>query len=104
MDANRKLEILKTCNLAQKNHWQLMCDLSSNDRNIRYFDGRESVNVNLNEYLEDNDNINDVLKFLIEYLDEYSDTQMKFVKENHYYNEYYKGVIDEINFLIYMIG
>ena len=44
METNRTLEILRTYNFAQKNHWQLMCDLANNDYDIDYFSGRVSVN------------------------------------------------------------
>ena len=32
----RTLETIRMYNFAQKNHWQLMCDLSDNDYDIHY--------------------------------------------------------------------
>ena len=77
METNRTIEILKTYNFAQKNHWQLMCDLSNNDYDIHYFDGRQSANV---------------------YLDEFLQTQ-----ENNCYNEFYRGMVAEIELLVHIV-
>ena len=49
MKTNRTLEILRMYNFTEKNHWQLMCDLSNNDYDIDYFGGRESINYAFDE-------------------------------------------------------
>ena len=49
----RTLETIRMYNFAQKNHWQLICDLSDNDYDIHYFDGRQSANIALDEFLQE---------------------------------------------------
>ena len=106
MGTNRTIEILRTYNFAQKNHWQLMCDLSNNDYDICYFDGRQSANIYLDEFLqtqEDNFNIDWVLKCLTDNLEEYTESQAEYYKENNCYNEFLIGMVDEIELLIHIV-
>ncbi len=102
MKTNRTIEILRTYNFAQRNHWQLMCDLSNNDYDIHYFDGRQSANITLDEFLQDQKrlNIKALLKFLSDIFIEYSEKQVKFYHENNYFSEYLRGYIAEISLLI----
>ena len=106
METNRTIEILKTYNFAQKNHWQLMCDLSNNDYDIHYFDGRQSANVYLDEFLqtqEDNFNINEILRYLADNLEEYVQLQVEYYRENNCYNEFYRGMVAEIELLVHIV-
>jgi len=106
METNRTIEILRTYNFAQKNHWQLMCDLSNNDYDIRYFDGRQSANIYLDEFLqtqEDNFNIDEILKCLADNLEEYTQSQDEYYKENNCYNEFLRGMVDETELLIRIV-
>ena len=49
METNRTLEILRTYNFVERNHWQLMADLSDNDYDISYFGGRVTINDSLSQ-------------------------------------------------------
>jgi len=102
METNRTIEILKTYNFAQKNHWQLMCDLSNNDYDIHYFDGRQTANITLEDFLQDQEdfNINRIIEFLIDKFEEYVEEQIKFYRENKCYNEFYRGLVSEFDLLI----
>ena len=106
METNRTLEILKTYNFVQKNHWQLMCDLSNNDYDIHYFDGRQSANVYLDEFLqtqEDNFDIDEILRYLADNLEEYIQLQVEYHRENNCYNEFYRGMVAEIELLVHIV-
>lgn len=99
----RTLETIRMYNFAQKNHWQLMCDLSTNDYDIHYFDGRQSANIALDEFLQaqqvDGFDINKILEFIANNFEEYSQKQVNFYKENNCFNEYYRGYVTEIELL-----
>ena len=86
METNRTLEILRTYNYAQKNHWQLMCDLANNDYDIDYFSGRVSIN--------DDFDIHKILDWLRDTVRECYDDQ----KSKNQVN--YQGAIDECNLLL----
>ena len=106
METNRTLEILKTYNFAQRNHWQLMCDLSNNDYDIRYFDGRQTANIRLDEFLqtqEDNFNIDEVLNYLLNSYNECIEDQNRYYDEYKCWNENYRGYINEIDLLMKIV-
>lgn len=107
METNRTLEILRTYNYAQKNHWQLMCDLSNNDYDISYFSGRETVNDNLNFVLQIQEDegfdIDDMLNQLQGWHDEGVNEQQEYYKENKCYNENTRGWLDEIQLMTKII-
>lgn len=107
METNRTLEILKTYNSAQKNHWQLMCDLSDNDYDINYFGGRVTANDNFDYFLQtqqlDGFDIERILNYLIESNNECIEDQNKYYEENNCFNEKYIGYITETNLLIHIV-
>jgi hypothetical protein len=107
MKTNRTLEIIRTYNYAQKNHWQLMCDLSNNDYDISYFSGRETVNDNLNFVLQIQENegfdIEDMLNQLQKWHDEGVKDQQEYYNENKCYNENTRGWLDEIQLMMKII-
>ena len=107
METNRTLEILKTYNAAQSNHWQLMCDLSNNDYDIDYFDGRRSVNTELYQVLEIQEeegfDIEDILVQLKAWHEEGEADQQEYYKDNHSYNENTKGWLDEIELMMKIV-
>ena len=47
----RTFETIQMYNFVQKNHWQLMCDLSNNDYDICYFGGKVTVADNFVSFL-----------------------------------------------------
>ena len=97
MALNRTLEILRRYNYAERNHWQLMADLSNNDYDISYFGGRATLNDNFDYFLqteEDNFDIRNVFDWLRITLRDSIDLQ----KENNKAN--YQGCIDECNLLL----
>lgn len=96
----RTLEILKIYNCAERNHWQLMCDLSNNDYDISYFGGRTTINDEFDEFLqsqEDNFNIHNILDWLRGTVRECMDDQ----KIGNQFN--YQGCIDECNLLLKIV-
>lgn len=101
----RTLETIRMYNFAQKNHWQLMCDLSDNDYDIHYFDGRQSANIALDDFLQELEifDIDKILEFLTNNFEEYSQKQEKFYKENNCFNEYYRGYVMEMELLIKIV-
>ena len=107
METNRTLEILKTYNFAQKNHWQLMCDLSNNDYDIHYFCGRELANDNLDYFLQtqeiDGFDIEKILNYLLDSYNECIEDQNKYYEENKCWNEKYRGYINETNLLMKIV-
>lgn len=107
METNRTLDILKTYNYAQSNHWQLMCDLSNNDYDISYFGGRRTVNDNLSYIFQlQEENGFDIEKLLFElqqWYDEGVNDQQEYYKENNCYNENTTGWLDEIELMMKII-
>ncbi len=100
MEINRTLEILRTYNFSERNHWQLMCDLSNNDYDISYFGGRTAINDEFEFFLQtqqDNFNIHEVLDWL-------RDT-VRNCKDNQHLNDKvnYQGCIDECNLLLKIV-
>ena len=97
----RTLETIRRYNFAQKNHWQLMCDFSDNDYDIKYFDGRQTANIELEEFLQENDefNIDKILNYLTDKYEEYTLMHLKFYRENNCYNEFYGGYVSETDLL-----
>ena len=101
METNRTLEILRTYNYAQKNHWQLMCDLANNDYDIDYFSGRVSINDDFDYFLqtqEDDFDIHKVLDWLRDTVRECYNDQ----KSKNQVN--YQGAIDECNLLLNIVN
>ena len=107
METNRTLEILRMYNFTEKNHWQLMCDLSNNDYDISYFGGRESINYAFDELLQvqidEGFNIEELLNNLQAWHDDAVNRQNEFYKENDCFNESYIGEMDEIQLLMKII-
>lgn len=100
MESNRTLEILRTYNFAERNHWQFMADLSNNDYDISYFGGRVTINDDFEFFLqtrEDKFNIHDILDWLRNTVRECRDEQ----KNNNMEN--YQGCIDECNLLLKIV-
>ena len=100
MKTNRTLEILRKYNYVERNHWQLMCDLSDNDYDISYFGGRVSINDEFDYFLqtqEDNFNIHEVLDWLRNTVRDCYDNQKNKNQEN------YQGAIDECNLLLKIV-
>lgn len=100
METNRTLEILRTYNFAERNHWQLMADLSDNDYDISYFGGRVTINDDFEYFLqtqENNFNIHDVLDWLRNTVRECRDEQKIKNAAN------YQGCIDECNLLLKIV-
>ena len=99
MKTNRTLQMLYTFNCAERNHWQLMADLSNNDYDVNYFGGRASINDNFNYFIQHQNefNIHNILDFLRNTLRECIDEQKTKNEEN------YQGCIDELNLLIRIV-
>ena len=98
METNRTLEILRTYNYAQKNHWQLMCDLSNNDYDISYFGGKVTIADNFVTFLR---GVED--EFYLQEVVEYLYNELKDVNNDLNYNinnANYKGAAEELKFLL----
>ena len=108
METNRTLEILKTYNFAQKNHWQLMCDLSNNDYDISYFGGRAIANDNLENFLQGQEdgrfNIDEILNYLLNSYNKCIEDQNRYYDEHKCWNENYRGYINEIDLLMKIVN
>ena len=107
METNRTLQIIKTYNYAQRNHWQLMCDLSNNDYDINYFSGRESANNDLDNLLQMQEetgfDVIELLNDLLNYYDKCIEDQNKYYDEYESWNENYRGYSHEIGLLMKII-
>ena len=95
----RTLETIRMYNFAQKNHWQLMCDLSTNDYDIHYFSGRISINDDFDCFLQtqENFNIHNIFDWLTDTKKECKDNQENKNKVH------YQGAIDECNLLLKIV-
>ena len=95
----RTLETIRMYNFAQKNHWQLMCDLSDNDYDIDYFSGRISINDDFDCFLQmqKNFNIHNIFDWLTDTIKECKDNQENKNKVH------YQGAIDECNLLFKIV-
>ena len=87
-------------NLIERNHWQLMADLSNNDYDIDYFGGRVAINDEFNDFL-----CHHVGEFdIIHAIDCLNDILIECAsdqKENN--KESYQGNIDECGFLLQFV-
>ena len=95
----RTLETIRMYNFAQKNHWQLMCDLSTNDYDIHYFSGRISINDDFDCFLQtqENFNIHNIFDWLTDTIKECKDNQENKNKVHC------QGAIDECNLLFKIV-
>lgn len=80
----------------QKNHWQCMCDLSDNDYDIHYFEGRECIDDEIITYLRNCDGnlihfFDYINSFIVEIQEEYD----KYI-ENGFADVHRQGCLDEI--------
>ena len=88
----------------QKNHWQCMCDLSNNDYDIHYFEGREMIDDDIITYLRNCDmNQIHLLNFINSLKSSIQEEYDNFIKENEFISEYHRGCLDEINLAIKII-
>lgn len=88
----------------QRNHWQCMCDLSNNDYDIHYFEGREIIDDDIITYLRNCDmNKIHFLNFINSLKSRIQEEYDNFIKENGFTSEYHQGCLDEINLAIKII-
>lgn len=94
---NRTLQILRMYNYVERNHWQLMADLSNNDYDIDYFGGRATINDNFDYFLQTQEYEFDMHKVF----DWLRDTVRECIDDQNTKNKVnYQGCIDECNLLL----
>ena len=109
MKTNRTIDKIRTYNFTERNHWQLMADLSNNDYDLHYFGGRVIENDNFDYFIqtieEDNnlEPIEDMIKYLDDQINETSVAINHYYNENNCYNEKYQGCMDELLLLIRIV-
>ena len=107
METNMTIQQLQNYNFCERNHWQLMADLSNNDYDISYFGGRVAICDEFDFLLqtqEDNFDIKEIIEWLVDNFEDTTNQYVEYFKENKVYNPNYKGVLDEIELLIRIVA
>lgn len=99
-NVNRNLSMLMTFNSVERNHWQLMADLSNNDYDVSYFGGRATINDEFNNFLYYYVGEFDI-SYVIDWLNDTLIDCNEELKENNHEN--FQGCIDECCFLLQFV-